>query len=352
MPAPARPRRAVRRLTVVLVLAGLALAACQPDDGAPGPDDAADERAEELTVYSGRSAELVGPVLEQFGEEAGVEVAVRYGDTAEMAATILEEGEASPADVFFAQDAGALGALRAEGMLAELPDELVGGVDERFRAGDGTWVGVTGRARVLTVNTDRVADDEVPDGVLELTGPEWAGRVGWAPTNGSFQAFVTAMRLQLGDEATLEWLEGMLANDVREYPNNTSQVEAVGAGEIDVGIVNHYYLYRFLAEDPDFPAVNVTPAGGDPGAMVNVAGVGVLDGSDHGELARELVAWLLDEPAQRTFAEETVEYPLAGDVPADDRLTPLERIETPPIDLSGLDDLGGTLELLREAGAL
>ncbi|MPZ89128.1 MAG: extracellular solute-binding protein [Nitriliruptorales bacterium] len=315
--------------------------------------EAATEDAEgPLTVYSGRSEELVGPLLERFTEDSGIEVDVRYGDTAELAAQILEEGDNTPADVFFGQDAGALGALAGDGALAELPQELLDQVDERFRATDDTWVGASGRARVIVHNTDTIPEDEVPDSVLELTEPEYAGRVGWAPTNGSFQAFVTAMRVELGDDAAREWLEGMIANDTPVFENNTAIVEAVGRGEIDFGLVNHYYLYQFLNEDPAFPVANSLPEGGDLGALVNVAGAGVLATTDQPGAAEEFVAYLLSDDAQTYFVEETSEYPLTGAEEAPEGLPPLEELDTPDVDLADLADLEGTLDLLRETGAL
>lgn len=331
-------------------------ATASPDAGEASPDSEASPEGEAsdeaLTVYTGRSLELVGPLLEQFQEETGIALNIRSGDTAELAATIMEEGERSPADLFFSQDAGALGALSQAGLLAELPDELVDRVDPRFAATDGTWVGTSGRARTMVYSTELVSEEEVPDSVLDLTDEQWSGRVGWAPTNGSFQAFVTAMRVDLGEDATREWLEGMVANDVQTYSNNSTQVEAVGRGEIEIGLVNHYYLARFTEEDPDFPAANKFLTSGDIGALINVAGVGVLESSDQQELAHELVDFLLSEDAQVYFSDETSEYPLLPEVPARENLPPLDTIDTPDIDLSDLADLQGTLELLQETGAL
>ncbi len=167
---------------------------------------------------------------------------MRYGDTAELAATILEEGPNSPADLFFAQDAGALGALAAAEMLTLLPSTLPEQVEPRFRSADGLWIGISGRDRLVVYNTNKLTEADLPRSITGFVDPRWQGRVGWAPTNGSFQAFVTAMRVQLGEEATKAWLEGMIANDVKTYERNAAIVQAVADGEIDVGFVNHYYL--------------------------------------------------------------------------------------------------------------
>ncbi|MFA9429057.1 iron ABC transporter substrate-binding protein [Egicoccus sp. AB-alg2] len=328
-------------------------------EGEEPADDAADEEAAPaddaegpLTVYSGRSEELVGEVLDGFTEQTGIELDVRYGDTAELAATIINEGEASPADVYFGQDAGALGALEAEGLFATLPDDLVSSVEPAFASDSGAWVGVTGRVRVLAYNTDTLTEDEVPDSVFDLTDPEWEGRVSWAPTNGSFQAFVTAMRVTEGEDATREWLEGMIANDVQVFENNASQVEAVGRGEVDVALVNHYYLFRFTAEDPDFPVANKFLPG-DIGGLVNVAGVGVLASSDQPTAAEQFVEYLLSDEVQNFFGSETNEreFPAVQGVEATD-LPTIEELGAPEIDLSDLEDLQGTLALLQETGAL
>jgi len=312
----------------------------------------------ELIIYSGRSRELVAPILEQFDEEnEDIVVRVRYGETAQLAALILEEGQRSPADVFFAQDAGALGALVEGDRLVRLPDALLERVPESYRSPDGWWTGVTGRARAVVYNTNRVNPADLPDSIIDFTDPTWKGRLGWAPTNGSFQAFVTAMRVRLGEERTAEWLRGIRANEPKVYPKNSVIVRAVGAGEVDAGFVNHYYLYRFLAEDPDFPAENYYTPGGDVGSLVNVAGIGLVAGRDaddqrHHEASLRLARHLLSEHAQRHFARETYEYPLIGAVEAADRLTPLAEIDPPDIDLSDLRDLRGTLRLLRETGVL
>jgi iron(III) transport system substrate-binding protein len=317
-----------------------------------GDEVVADDAEGPLTVYSGRSEELVGEILRRFQDETGIELDVRYGDTAELAATIINEGDRTPADVYFGQDAGALGALQAEGRFATLPDDLVDLVDPQFASTSGEWVGVTGRVRVLTYNTDTLSEDEVPDSVLDLTDPEWEGRVSWAPTNGSFQAFVTALRVTEGEDVARDWLEGMLANDVQVFENNASQVEAVGRGEVDIAIVNHYYLFRFTAEDPDFPAANrFLP--GDIGGLVNVAGVGILEATDQPNAAEELVRFLLSEDVQNFFGTETneKEFPAVVGIEADG-LPTVDELDAPAIDLSDLEDLQGTLSLLQETGAL
>ena len=342
-------------LAVPAAALSVALAACSfsPSPSGSLPADASFAAdSGDLVVYSGRTEELVGPILERFSEESGIEVAVRYGDTAEMANLILTEGDNSPADLYLAQDAGALGAVAEEGMLATLPDATLGLVDERFRSPDGAWVGVSGRARVVVYNTDNVSPDELPDSIFGFTDPAWSGRIGWAPTNGSFQAFVTALRVLEGEDQARAWLEGIEANEPSVYEGNNPALDAVIAGEIDVAFINHYYLMERLAQEPDVPAANFFLSDGDPGALVNVAGVGILETADQADAAARLVEFLLSEEAQTYFADETKEYPLAAGVEPDPELPPLADIATPDIDLSDLSDLEGTLELLTDVGLL
>jgi iron(III) transport system substrate-binding protein len=189
-----------------------------------------------LTIYSGRNRDLVHPILEQFSKDTGIKIRVRYGDSAELAATILEEGDNSPADVFFSQDAGALGALADHNRLQALPESALNRVPATYRSRAGLWVGVSARSRVVAYNTEFVREQDIPASVLGLTDSKWRGRVGWAPTNASFQAFVTALRQARGEAEAREWLLAMKNNGTRVYPNNIAIVQAVAAHEIDLGL--------------------------------------------------------------------------------------------------------------------
>ncbi len=308
---------------------------------------------QELTVYSGRSEELVGPILAQFEELTGAKINVQYASSAEMAATLLEEGENSPADLFYSQEPGALGALANEDMLAELPADILELIDPRFSSRDRLWVGLTARARAVVYNTERLTADDIPESILDFTDPQWRGRLGWVPSNASFQSFVTALRVVEGEDVAREWLEGVQANEPYVYANNTATVQAAIDGEIDAGFVNHYYLERMLAESGgNLPAENYIYTNGDPGALVNATGVGILTTARNPEAAEVLVRFLLTEEAQTYFAEETFEYPLLPGVETNPRLVPLDEIQTPDLDLSQLEDLEGTLQLLTDVGLI
>lgn len=307
-----------------------------------------------LTVYSGRSSSLVHPLLEAFGENYGVDIRVKYAGSASTAATLLEEGNNTPADVVFLQDPGSLGSLAAEGMLADLPQEILNRVDPRLRDPNGRWIGTSGRARTIIYNTESIDPDvDLPASILDFTADEWRGRVGWAPQNGSFQAFVTALRMQLGEDSARSWLEGMRDNDAQVFRNNVSIVLAAANGEVDVGFVNHYYLERFLAEHgPGFGARNHYIGGGDPGALVLVAGAGILEPSDNRLIAETFIRFLLSEPAQTYFASEIKEYPVSAGVEPQGDLPPIESLDPPDVDLGRISDLRGTLNLLRDVGVL
>ncbi|MFC5813504.1 iron ABC transporter substrate-binding protein [Nonomuraea harbinensis] len=342
-----------RPLTLTVLLASalvLGPAAC---GGAPESDSAAGGD-KKITVYSGRSESLVKPLLERFSQESGITVEARYGNTAAMAGQLLEEGDRSPADAFFAQDAGALGAVAKQGMFAPLPDDLTGKVPETYRAGSKEWVGVTARSRVLVYNPDLVQEADLPASVFDLTKPEWKGKVGVAPTNASFQAFVTAIRVQHGEEKAKEFLTGLQANEPQIREGNGPILEEVDGGKIAIGLINHYYLGELAKERGTTPdtlkaKLHFFP-GGDTGALVNVAGVGVLKKAAEDPDVRAFVTYLLGADAQKYFAEQTYEYPVVDGVAPPAFVPPLDQLTAPDVDLNDLDELEATIALIKESG--
>ncbi len=344
-----------RRLAPVLALlaAALVLAGCgSSTPSGSGESPTGEKRV--ITLYSGRNEALVGPLLKQFTEATGIEVAARYFDSAALAAQIVEEGDNSPADVFFSQDAGALGALSKRGLLAKAPQPAFDAIGEKYRSDDGSWIGTSGRARVIVSNDATLPPAEIPKSVFDLTDPKWKGRIGISTNNASFQSFVTAMRITAGEDRTKAWLAGLKANEPVVFPGNGPVVKAVNDGQVALGLVNHYYLYEVGKEigANNLKVRNNYLAGGDPGALVNVAGVGIVKSTKHGDLAAEFVSYMASEPAQRYFAESTTEYPLIKGVGTAPGLPALEEIDGPEIDLSDLDTLEVTLGMLREAGLL
>lgn len=332
-------RRSLGLLATVLCLAPVA--ACGADGGG-APEN-------ELTIYSGRNEKLVGELIERFRRQSRLEVKVRYGDSAELAATIAEEGERSPADVFFSQDAGALGAV--EEQLAPLPAAATNAVPERFRDPRGRWSGTSARARVVAYSTERLRAGELPESIFDFTDPKWKGKIGFAPPNASFQAFVSGMRLDVGDARAKRWLEAIKRNKPKLYDNNIQTVEGISRGEVDVGFVNHYYLYELRAERPDLPVRNHWLRPGDPGSLVNVAGTGVLSSAQHKPQAERFVRFLQGREAQTYFARRTFEYPLTDGVEPIRGLPSLHRVLGPGFALGELGgQLRGTLRMLEEAG--
>jgi iron(III) transport system substrate-binding protein len=308
--------------------------------------------AQELTLYAGRGETLVAPIIEAFERETGITVNVRYAGTSELAVLLQEEGDATPADLFWGQDPGALGSVVDQ--LAELPTELLESVPAAYRDRGNRWVATSGRQRVMVVSTERVADDEVPASILDLTDEQYRGRVAWAPTNGSFQLHVTAMRHELGEEETREWLEGMIANEPVVFSGNSPIVQGIADGEADIGLVNNYYLPRFQANASDFPARNAHFADGDIGNLLSVAAIGVMEASDQKEEATQFVEFLLSPQAQQFFGSQVSEYPVTEGVILRPDQPTFESLEAsaPDIDLNELDDLEGTLQLLRDVGLL
>ena len=339
---PARPHRA----GALALAAGLALpllAACSEDDPA------------DLVIYSGRSEELVGGIVEEFEEQEDLTVEVRYGDTAELAAQLMEEGDDTPAQVFFSQDAGALGALSNEGLLARLDEDDVQRVPETYASQDGDWVGVTGRVRVIAYDPDQVDESELPDDVLDLADEEWAGRVAIPPTNASFQSFITALRVTEGEDVARQFLEDLIANDVETYEHNLAILDALEAGEVEVGLINHYYLHERkveLGEENVRTQLKFLPPG-TAGALVNVAGVGIIEGAEDDADAQAFVDFLLSDDVQAEFVEVTGEYPLVPGVDGPSDLPTLEELRGGArMDLSELDSLQETVALLTEVGLI
>jgi iron(III) transport system substrate-binding protein len=325
-------------------LAALALA---PIIALSGCAPTTSDSAESITIYSGRSETLITELLSAFTEETGITVNVRYGDSAELAAQILEEGSNVQADVFFSQDAGALGALAKEGLTKSLPTEITDLVDASYKSKDSQWVGVSGRARVLVINPTKVT--KLPTSYKDLMEPSWKGRIAIAPTNASFQAFITAIRVTEGEQAAQDFLAAMKVNAVL-FEKNGLILQAVEDGVVDAGLINHYYWFELENEKGvgNMKSELVWFEDQDAGNLINVAGAAVLSENPS---ANVFVKWLLGDTAQNYFVERTREYSLTG-VPEVAGLKPFGEIKAPKIDLSDLDSLSETLELIREAGLL
>ena len=205
-------------------------------------------KIEAIRVYSGRSEALVGDLFAMAEKELGMSIKVEYGKTDEMVTRMLTEGDQSPVDVIFAQDAGHLGALSNRDMLAPLPESLYSGIHKEYQDDNKRWLATSGRLRVLVYNSDKIAQDDLPKSLYELSDPKWKGRLGWAPSNGSFLSHLSGIRHVWGEEKTEQWIQGVVANKPGVYPKNSPQVKAVDEGSLEIGWVNHYYLHKLNKE--------------------------------------------------------------------------------------------------------
>lgn len=332
--------------TILATLLSATLAGCGTEPGSDGPV---------LTVYSGRNENLVKPLLDKAEKAIGAKLEVRYGDTAALAGQLAEEGERSPADVFFSQDAGALGALSSAGRLNKLPQPVLDASPEQWRATDGTWIATSLRTRVVIYDPKQVAEADLPQGIDDLLDPKWKGKVGFAPSNASWQAFVTAIRVMRGEDGAKKWLEGFKANEPQKYDNNIKIRDAADEGKLALGLTNHYYWY----EKAHQVGVDKMSAklhfikGNDPGALINAAGVAVLKSSKNQDLANKFAEFLLSPESQKYFADRTAEYPVrVGVTSTEHKLVPLTELQPPDLKLADLQSLPKTAELLRQVGLL
>jgi iron(III) transport system substrate-binding protein len=348
--------RPIHRITITFACALVAAffaSGCGFDTSDSGGGGEGDPETAGVTMYSGRIPAAIGGAVDLYEADADRDVRVRFADTADLAATLIEEGDASPADVFFAQEPGAIGAVADAGLLTRLPDEILDLVPPRYRDPQGRWVGVTGRARVIAYDREKVSPAQLPDSPFGLAAPRWRDRVGWSPASSSMQEFVTALRMRYGDERTREWLEAMVDNGAVSFPNNVTIRDAIADGEIEVGLINHYYVAQAVAaEGPDYPVGVHFPSGG-LGSLMLLTTVGVLESSDRKPEAFDFVRSLLSPRSQRFLTGSSKEYPLAIGVEPDPSLSvPLAEIPSPGGDLVDLAELQATIALMQESGAL
>lgn len=305
----------------------------------------------ELIVYSSRTSSLVQPILEQYAADTGTDINVKYASTASIVATLLEEGDNVRPDVVYLADPAGWAVLSEGKLLSELPDKLLNKVDDKFRSDQGEWVGISGRSKVVVYNTKTIdPNKDLPQSIMDFTDPKWKGRIGWAPTHGEWQITPMAIRIEKGEDAARSWLEGVKANQPRVYPNLISIVHAAGQGEIDVGFVNHYYVPRFIQEEGSgFGARNHYLGKGDPGAVIDVAAVGVMKSTENKDRAEGFVEYMLGTEAQTYFSEQTHEYPLIAGVKPSGDLPPLDSLDPPDINPGELSQLEAILRMLRDA---
>lgn len=317
--------------------------------------DCATSSETELTIFSGRDEELVGPVLDAFECASGISVVTNFGDPTDLALTLVEQGDRTPADVFLSKSPGSVGFLQNEGFLQPLSDDLLGLVSDENTAANGTWVGITGRQRVLVYNSELVAEGDLPESIFDLTEERFRGQVAIPATNGSFQDWFTVFRAQEGDDVAAQWLTDMVANDAIVTESNRPTVDAVGRGEFSFGLVNHYYNFQQAeALGDDHQALNHSFASDDIGSLVIVTAAGITSTSENVDEAQQLIEFMLSEPAQTYFTTDSLEYPLSSGVAPAEVLPALDDAGS-DFDVA-FDDLGNGLEdtiaIIEDSGIL
>jgi iron(III) transport system substrate-binding protein len=336
-----RPRwsRIAAIVSVVAVVAGGATA-CGSDEG------------DELLIYNAQHESLTKEWIDAFTKETGIKVTYRHGGDTEMGNQLIAEGSASPADVFLTENSPAMAAVERAGLFADLDAETLNQVPEQYRPPTGKWTGVAARTTVFVYNK-RLRPDQLPKSMLDLQQPEWKGRWGAPPARPDFQAIVSALLQLKGEPATAQWLAGMKANAVLE-DNNVSTLEAVNNGEIDGGIIYHYYWYRDQAETKENSGNTALHyfKNQDPGAFISVSGGGVLASSDKKDQAQQFIRFITSRAGQEVLEKGTsFEYPVASGVAANPALPPLDSLQAPKVDPSALN-AQKVSDMMTQAGLL
>jgi iron(III) transport system substrate-binding protein len=323
------------------VLTAPMLTACGGDDGPF------------ITVYNAQHEELISEIAPLFEEQTGIEVKLRSGDDLELANQLVQEGDASPADVFLTENSPAMSLVDNAGLFTQVDQETLDLIPPDYVPADDNWIGFMGRSTVAMYNEDALTEDEMPESILDFADPEWAGRISYSPTGADFQAIVSAVLELEGEQATREWLSG-LADNGTEYDGNDVVMESVNSGEVDAGIAYHYYWYRDQKESGDHSDNTQLHWFGnqDPGAFVSVSGAGVLASSDKQTDAQKFVNFLADAQGQQAIADSyALEYPLNPEVSLDPPVKPFAELEPPRIDVATLNSEPVT-ELMQEEGLL
>ncbi|WP_040339787.1 iron ABC transporter substrate-binding protein [Candidatus Blastococcus massiliensis] len=337
------PRRVLTALLTSTAVVG-ALAACGDSEASDAPT---------LTVYSAQHESLVRTMLEGFTDETGIELEFRDANDSELANQIVQEGEASPADVFLTENSPSIDVVDKAGLLAPLDEATLEQVGEQYRPSSGNWVGFAARSTALIYNPDEIAEGDLPASMLDLADPAWEGKVAIAAGGADFQAIVSAVLAIEGEEATRAWLEGLERN-AEIYASNTAIMKAVDEGEVPVGITYHYYWFRDQAQDGligDDARLHYF-GNQDPGAFLSVSGAGVLASSDQPEEAQRLVEYLTARAAQERLADSSaLEYAVGNGVASAEALPPLDGLDAPVVDPGSLDAARVT-ELMQDVGLL
>ena len=336
--------------------AALGLTACggSTTPAATGSSDAtAGAGNGEITVYNAQHESLTKEWIDGFTAETGIKVTMRQGSDTELSNQIIQEGAASPADVFLTENSPAMTQVENADLFADVDEATIAQVPEEFRPSTGKWTGIAARSTVLVYDKNKLTEDQLPKSMLDLANPEWKGKWAASPSGADFQAIVSALLELKGEAATEEWLKGMKEN-FKAYKGNSTAMKAVNAGEVDAALIYHYYYYGDQAKTGE-NSNNVTPyyfKNQDPGAFVSVSGGGVLKTSKNQEAAQEFLKYVTGKKGQEILKDGTsFEYAIASDVPANEKLVPIAELQAPTVDPAKLNSEKVT-ELMTSAGLL
>ncbi|MFC5176116.1 iron ABC transporter substrate-binding protein [Nocardioides taihuensis] len=327
-------------LAATIMLAPL-LTACGGDDGPS------------ITVYNAQHEELLDEVAPLFEEKTGIEVKLRSGSDLELANQLVQEGDASPADVFLTENSPAMTLVDNAGLLTKVDQDTLDQIPADYVPSDENWTGFIARSTVLVYNRDAVSKDELPQSLMDLADPEWAGRVAYSPTGADFQAIVSAVVETQGEDAARAWLSG-LADNGTELENNLVVLDQVNSGEVDAGVIYHYYWYRDQAESGEMSDSSALHFFGnqDPGAFLSVSGAGVLASSDKQDDAQEFVNFLASQEGQQAIADSyAMEYPLNPKVTLGPPVKPFDELDPPKIDVGKLNS-EVVVQMMQDEGLL
>ena len=325
---------------VLLILVVLGTAACSGDGD-----------ARTLVVYNAQHEQLLEEIAPKFEKKTGIKVELRNGSDTELGAQLIQEGKASPADVFLTENTPAMSAVERAGLLAPLEPATTEPIPAPYRPTSGLWTGFVARSTVLVYNPSKISADALPASILDLAKPEWKGKVSFSPTGADFQAIVAAVLDLKGEDATRAWLQGLKANGT-VYDGNNVVLESVNSGEVATGIEYHYYWYRDQAESGENSNDSKLYLFGnqDPGAFISISGAGVLKNADHPKEAQEFVAYLTSKEGQQALADSyALEYPLNPAVSLAPPVKPFSELQPPTVAVSDLDG-DKVVELLSDAG--
>jgi iron(III) transport system substrate-binding protein len=333
-------------LLSLVVVAGVLLASCGSSTPSKGS----------ITLYSGQHVQTTDSLIAGFEKLTGITVNVRFDDEDTFADEIVTEGKKSPADVFFTENSPVLEYLQDKQLLASLPSSTLARTPSRFDSPQGDWVGVSARVSVLIYNPTLIAKSRLPTSILQLADPKYAGELAFAPGETDVQPIITSVIRTYGHARALAWLEGVRSNASGHlYPDNETIADEVNRGQVAFGVINQYYWYRLRAElgASGVPSRIAYFAPHDPGYVLDVSGVGVLQSSQHKALARRFVAFLVSKQGQEIIAHSiSFEYPIASGISTTQPETPFSQLQPNAITIPELGNGSAAIALLRAAGLL